>query len=51
MRTLSNSTILELLHHTHLIWLHNKIGLLHHKLFSKSFNGRRTAAELVEITY
>ena len=33
-----NSTITELLHHTHLIWFHlNKIGLLHHKLFSKTF--------------
>ena len=28
----------DLLHHTHLVWLHlDKIGLLHHKLFSKSF--------------
>ena len=47
----SNSTITELLHHTHLIWLYlNKIGLLHHKLFSKCFDGRPAAAELDEIT-
>ena len=46
IKSRSNSTITELLHHTHLIWLHfNKIGLLHHKLFSKSFNGKPAAAE------
>ena len=33
-----NSTITEILHHTHLVRLHlDKIGLLHHRSFFKSF--------------
>ena len=47
----SDSTTTDLLHHTHLIWLYlNKIRLLHHKSFSKSFNGRPAAAEQVKVT-